>query len=167
MLKISTEHVAILLEVISFFCVTTDLYGKKRLEELRSRLIISVNKTEKTEDPQILVEVVGWVSLGVFIYFMRGQFIETYDFFKERIISDFSIVNLITLILAVCVLLIILCGIGFLWMMVFGASFKLLRVFALYLVKQVLRIASFEGLLLAIGTILFLLSKIISYTHIE
>jgi hypothetical protein len=159
-----TEQVAIFLEVISFFCVTTDLYGKKRLDKLEEKLRSTINRTEQQKDPQILVEIVGWVSLAVFLYFMQGQFVETYFSLKDEVVSDFSVATIITLILTVFILVIIICGIAFLWMLVTGVSFKLVRVLALYMVNYLIRAVSFEGLLLAIGTILFLLSKFVSWS---
>jgi len=47
MQHLSRERIAILLEVLSFFLVTTDLYGSERLERLRDR-IIETKSSSKT-----------------------------------------------------------------------------------------------------------------------
>lgn len=170
------ERISILLETLSFFLVTTDLFGNKRLERVKERILASRPNIEFDDDRlertfsiiQISCFVLVALRLGIDIY---GRF----DEYKAIVASRFGNTSnnekygewIVLLILFVVVgFLVALVGFAlsipaaFLFFILFFGRYALL-----ILIKKLLKITSLEGVLLLTGTIIFIFSRVLSFIY--
>ena len=164
-------HVSIVLETIAFFLVTVDLYGKERLLVLRNRIqaleIDEVNK--KFEHP-----FKHGQSVNVFIHALVLTPIFLFVYFSIKY-GTFLIANYQTqglFILIVYMLFIVLLS-----ALIFWKVREVIRVFR-YLIKEVIlfyivkalivitKLFPVEGMMITIGAVLFILSRIIAYKEL-
>lgn len=166
MQHISKEHLAVILEMISFFFVTTDLYGSERLERVRDRLIES--KSDPSNEGLTLPAkiFIGVGALGALYYFGGAAFPSIYRTIVHNNYSHYSTVDWILLFTVGIVLIALFVGIFSMIFLFIGAMasipFSFIADIMIWILQQLLKVISLEGLLLGIGTLLFLISKFMS-----
>jgi hypothetical protein len=168
--QISKEHLAIILEVISFFCVTTDLYGSERLQKLRDRLV------ERKEDPNNKEPSWGMKifmaagAIGALYYFGKALYPDIAQTFTHNNFSHYSWLDWVLLCsvgVALGVLFVVFFSMLFMFIGAMAAApFSFLPDLMIWILRQILKVVSLEGLLLGIGAIIFLISKFISYGNL-
>src|ERR1022692_4651348 len=114
------EHIIIILDTASFFCVITDLYGKERLNDLSSKIKILNDKT----------------NIRTILSTYKPIVTETPKALKRS--GDPEII-----FISICIALVTF----------------LIR-FLAYLIIKFASLFPFEGILLTIGVVLFIASKI-------
>lgn len=162
------ETTSILLEIVSFFLVTTDLYGEYRLLKLAEKVQVLHEKVskrgylnkilffiEKSKKNRTREEKFANRFIGVIAFVSTIALIPILDFYiQNSFLSKFIAKH----ILIYYLLSNLLVGL----MLYFGIPFSvyLLKRF-IQLVLYLLAKQSFEGLLIGVGAILFIISKII------
>ena len=88
----SNEHTSILLEIMSFFLVTTDLYGNKRLENLKEKIIERKIGDISEKKLKIIAIVILIILLASYTYWnwknLSGDFQK--DFLNGRHFNEFG-----------------------------------------------------------------------------
>lgn len=158
----SGERLSSILEIVSFALVTTDLYGKDRLQKLREKFnFIAKNAKEKlslTFTPVIFV-LLSIILVGYFLFkgliseilILEGY--EKHPFFAWSFMLIVSILILYTFYKL---------GIPIIFHILFTVYF-ITEGLLLFLLKVLLKLFPIEGILLFIGTICFLISKMIVF----
>lgn len=153
----SSTHISILLETVSFFFVTTDLYGEKRLTVLKDKLILlkSVGDDQKSND------AVSWFAFAITI---AGAVFLLYKLWIVNF-SSFGIWYSILIVIGVIILGLALFSVAGIYVVfVFYAVFSLVLDFLIFFIKRALKFVTLQGFLLIIGMLLFLISKYIAWT---
>lgn len=150
---------SIYLEIISFFLVSIDLYGKERLSKTSDRLLTISEKLDKLIDKirsfrwtdksnRILLWTISFLSIGMSVYLVSTEFDDNWAY-----LLMLMLVFVLLFFLAFTFSAIILIG---------------LSVFLTWLIKGFIRglvsslvAINFDGLLLIVGAILFVVSKLI------
>ena len=160
----TANRISIILEVLSFFLVTLDLFGRERLAKFYRAIIRRIRTTEirlhkfiEEEIQQIIVAgmvvIMGLSYILIFRYLpiFVGHFPKTMPFLVGCLIA--------IVVIALCMAALIF-AIFYLLVGIMLFSFFVLRnlgkFFALY---------RLEGVMLAIGTVLFLISKVIEFMN--
>lgn len=164
---ISREQLSIILEVMSFFFVTTDLYGSERLERLRDRLIENKDtpSKDKLSRPAKIFLVAG--ALGGLYYLGKAPFMDLFHTITHNNYSHYSFLDWL-LLFTVGVVLIVLFVVFFSMIFMYlgaiaAAPFSFVPNLMIWILQQILKVVSLEGLLIGIGTCTFLLSKFLSF----
>ena len=95
------EHLSILLEIIAFFFVTIDLYGRERLEKLRDKIIkIKIGRIHDRVKASVTFKVSSYfISLGILlliVWYVRA----IYSMFMSMLlITNVWMVNLVNIII--------------------------------------------------------------------
>ena len=156
MTKEQLEHAAIILDVIAFFFVTIDLYGKERILHLSHRLrnlnviespgkIIFSLWANKIFRTIAIVGLLSWISLS--IYDESKLKTEHFDAAYSYYVAD----------VFVCLCLFLLLNVLFVFFVV------IISYISLPIIKLIVRFFPIEGVMLTIGAILFLTSKTMAY----
>lgn len=159
------EHLSIGLETMAFFFVTIDLYGKERLSLLRSK-VVSFNSVPIKDRAKNLVWKMfkRWylfLFVIILINILISQIILRY--YSAKFISLYKTgTSLQTINLDLNI--IVFTSTIFLY-----ALFNFMFLVPFYLVvfiQKMSKLFRFEGMMLAIGTILFIISKVIAYGYV-
>lgn len=175
----TAQKVALILEVVSFFCVTIDLYGEERLERLRRRLIGDTGGTHRFSLADIIksMDREHWfyriirTSLSpvtLLLYIGVAMYLSTAIFgsWTEYSISDFVRRE------ALFWLIVIVAIVSSFRVTRFVVSMTMTTVIAtvVLVLDRLIRLALFilvrkrlEGVLVWIGAALFLISKYIAF----
>lgn len=132
------EQFSIILESISFLCVTLDLYGKERLEKLQSRLSYNIGNVQKKgwlffllDNPIISIIIIILLVISSSIIFKAGTNIHDNIFYLIPIWVCIIIISLIA----------------------FGDRI-------IFFILSIMEKYKLDGILLGFGTILFFASKL-------
>ena len=179
-----------LLEIISYFSVTLDLYGQKRLEQLDDRLRQFLKKIKEVSLTKFLTKVfdtVFEVVTGPFRRIIAGVMSSNIQYSKglrgyfeflallAMITIGYSILGKVTGIFLVDFFFAYFIGliVSVLAILGFGMLLAVLFFIVEYVVDSILRFLLFlfvklnlSGILLAVGTILFLASKYVSLRYL-
>ena len=164
------EHISIIIEIVAFFFVTIDLYGKERLNNLRGR-INSINVTGVIAKSKYTLSRIVWVFLitaflVLLSYYVTANYVSHFTHMptsheieilmrKRRMIFIFSWALMAAFFSTVNDL------------NKYLLSFTLaIMTFMLYVVKKVAYLFPIEGTMLTIGTILFVTAKLMLYFSI-
>ena len=152
----SLSHISILLEVVSFFLVTTDLYGEKRLTSLRDRLISFRHEKENKQYNDIVSMVAfGFCIIGLlFIFYIL--WIDNYT--KDGLLWAIA-GSIIVLAIFLFAYKFILISVTFFFFVIVRLILGLL----ISVIQPILKMVSLQGLLLFIGSLLFLIGKTINW----
>jgi hypothetical protein len=161
-------HLATILEIISFFFVTTDLYGPERLAEVRERIITikrGKNGARAGGAADHFLVIIIFLGTLYFLYYFLGDWGRSFFSSPHEPMNLFSRILLFVIAGFAVVLAIVMVGfVSFLFsVLIFGVTSAIIIYFTLWGIRTLLRILSLKGLLLIIGTILFLISKFISW----
>jgi hypothetical protein len=165
----TNQQLSILFETISFFFVAIDLYGRDRLERTHDRLLIILDKITSIIE---YIRDFDWSKsrsskLMMFTYVLSGVG-TMYLFFVQFPIGwdDLSFGKVLTMILPVIFLFgfafgIILVGLLLAMSLLIFSSLAMAWIIKIifYGLSQLLRTINFEGLLLVIGSMMFVISK--------
>ena len=160
----SWDAAAIWLEVISFFLVTLDLWGEERLLAVQSRINLiqhdavarKLNGYTDTIDnaieffkryivPAIQIVLIGGIALGVILNVSDKTFLRSFAFPFSYVLTAIIILVAIAFfsrIILVCTKMIVLVGLF------------------------VLKLAPVQGVMLTVGSMLFMASKAISLANL-
>jgi hypothetical protein len=166
----SKEHVSILLEVISFFFVTTDLYGKERLENL-NQIIAERRLTGKiyVKNFRLLFNLVLLIAFIYIVYEDWSSWMKNLrvDLIDDRHFKEFDIIDWLkyigTAILIIIGSLGVVVGLIYISSWVFTAIFYTSTFILFFVLQVLLQIVSMKGLLIVVGSILFVISKILRW----
>ncbi|HEV2862157.1 MAG TPA: hypothetical protein VGX48_14195 [Pyrinomonadaceae bacterium] len=165
------EQIAIVIEGVSFFFVTLDLFGKDKIEGLHHKAVASLERI-KNEDFYKRIET--WLALSDEEEYHRREFIASTLIIVAVIGVGllFRVWGISWIILVIALMYAFSIGVGILK----AVNFSLLRLLPLYVkILEVVIDGYFdfalflfeklrlEGLMLTIGAVLFLVSKTISY----
>lgn len=165
MTKEFLSHSSIIIESIAFFLVTIDLYGKERLDKLRNR-IKGINPNRKIEGVSgiILRTISAIIYTFIFyaiLYFLLKRWMFIPDFNKSigyNFIETYAhprIGDIITIIIA------LITGWNFRIFLV-----KIPRSIIIYLLRffiYAITLFPFQGIMLTVGTFLFITAKVLAY----
>jgi hypothetical protein len=167
------DRISIVLDTLSFFLITTDLFGNKRLERLKQKILTSNPDIEFDEHSGegvystisfiFIVLLVILYAISMYINFDQYKTIATTEF---RFLGDYG---------ELVGWLVIIIGLG-LFAVVSGSIFAIPgtiiffvlfygRFALLFLIKTLLKFTSMEGLLLVVGTVIFLISRVLSFIY--
>ena len=165
MTRESLEHMSIILEGIAFFLVTTDLYGEDRLLKLHEKIksarpmdagkkLLELVFTRKT----VIMSVNGTLNILFFIAFLvyTNKFISSYPYWSYHYLIKWIVI----IVGGVAMTYIVLFAIYLLFFFSYGAAFYILS-----LLIKILQIKPLKYIMLPLGTILFIISKIIAYIN--
>ncbi len=162
------EELSIILEGIAFFLVTTDLYGEERLSALQKRLqaagpmnagqaiinLVFYSKKERILNLNVYLNILFFIV--VLVYFFRYPFSSVFW-------NRYYLLKAVTVL--VCGTLASYAVLYLLYMIIFfayGMAFYLLS-----LLIKMLQLRPLKRIMLPLGTILFIASKVIAFRNIS
>lgn len=167
--KINKDNISILLEMISFFLVTVDLYGTERISDLQKKLrgrIVNI-KFSKMMNPIEGINIIGYdvgmIIVGVLLFF-TFYFAGSYDPIAVPVEKFMDGINRLLWPLIIIPVLILL---AYLYTVIILAPFfiyySIIYIIQLVLLKivHIVKTKNLEGLLVSSGAILFMVSKFI------
>ena len=160
----NVHRISILLEVISFFLVTLDLFGKERLGMLYRRIITNLNRIRQVEFERWSHK---WL-LSPFIFFgailMTASLVYIIYNFLPLFVAQFPhsmpfLIGCLIVVIAIYayIKLLVLIYVRLLYYILLLASV------ILNLLTRLFNRYKLEGLMLTIGTILFIIGKSIEF----
>lgn len=160
------EKIAVILETASFFLVTLDLFGKERLKSLYERLQLFLSKL-KSQQFKIDVWILSNGKRALTFAVLSAVFAGISIWQLVKWIKDEDLIPENTFYLAIG-FFIFQITIGFGSILIVNLIGFLINRFVsltLGLLVKVLYRYHLEGIMLAVGTVLFLISKLISFSN--
>ena len=171
MTKTFLLHSSIVIEFISFFLITTDLYGKNRLVALRDKL--QTLKPDTIKKSSFYLKAKTFFKKNYFfivgLIFICLTLVHVADFFFfHKLIDTKQDLNIRVLNISVGAI-----SGTILWSILILLLYLFIVYLPFYLLYQIVRaiisltkLFPLDGIMLTIGTVLFLISKIISYIYV-
>ena len=165
---IRAKRIATTLEIVSFFCVTLDIYGARRIEQLDEKLKAYIGRIRELPLAGVLLRIVLWPfsravrvafygemwSGGCVGYLEFVAFLLIYGVGYSDGIIPFAINSLISLLFGAVVFVIAALAIEILLYILEFILDKILR-FSLFLLVRL----NLNGFLVLFGTLMFLVSN--------